>query len=298
MLPSRSAVRRRLRASRTAALAGYRQVRRAGDRHRPLFVAGAMGSGTSLLALSLGSRFRVAGVAYESALEVSSRSFLRMAPVESHRSVADYEQAIQPRPGWSAEDGRRWLQRLYRANAERSLPDIVDKGPNVHLVRAGFLAQCFPDARFVLVVRDPVANIEGFRRKWPTFARAPLSENIGFYRRTHERFLELADSLGLDVAVVAYEDLVARYEGVLSELGQRFGLTSGAVVGTVAAPARSGGKGIRNVSEGRIAVLPGTNEPAYRDLDHEEVSLIRLDLGDLHTRLLSKRLSGESRPNL
>ena len=55
-------------------------------------------------------------------------------------------------------------------------------------------AECFPDARFLLVVRDPVANVEGFRRKWPTFGRAPLSDSIGFYRRTHERFLELASS--------------------------------------------------------------------------------------------------------
>ncbi|HUQ64315.1 MAG TPA: hypothetical protein VM121_11220, partial [Acidimicrobiales bacterium] len=60
----------RLRPVRKAAVVAYRQVRWSQARYRPVFVAGVMGSGTSLLALSLGSRFQVAGVVYESALEV------------------------------------------------------------------------------------------------------------------------------------------------------------------------------------------------------------------------------------
>jgi len=42
----------------------------------PVFVAGAMGSGTSLLALSLGQSFETACVIYESARGISPRSFL------------------------------------------------------------------------------------------------------------------------------------------------------------------------------------------------------------------------------
>jgi hypothetical protein len=193
------------------------------------------------------------------------------------------------------EDGRKWLYRLYRSNAERSSPEVVDKGPNVHLVRAGFLTTCFPEARFLLVVRDPVANIEGFRRKWPIFARASVRDNIGFYGRTHERFLELADEFSLDVTVVSYEDLVARYEDILDELGGRLGLSPRAVVASVDPRPQSGGKGIRNVVDGRIAVLPKTNESSYEKLNQDEISLIRADLGDLHGRLLTHRLSGRER---
>lgn len=271
--------------------AAYRQVRWRHAQYRPIFIAGAMGSGTSLLALSLGSRFDVAGVAYESALEVSTRSFLHMARVDSHRSVADYETAIQPDPSWSVEEARTWLRRLYRANTVRSSPQVVDKGPNVHLVRAGFLAKCFPDARFVLVVRDPVANIEGFRRKWPLFSRATVSENIGFYQRCHERFLELADSSELDATVVAYEDLVGDYEVVLGAIGEHLSLPRRAVVASVDPRTDSGGKGIRNVVDGRISVLPGTNKTSYERLSDNEISLIRADLADLHQRLLSRRLT-------
>lgn len=289
---SRSAV-RRLYASPEATVSAYRQLRWMGDRHRPVFVAGAMGSGTSLLALSLGSRFHVAGVVYENALEVSPRSFLHMAAVDSHQSVADYERAIQPHSNWSVEEGRKWLRRLYRATAQRSFPGIIDKGPNVHLVRAGFLAECFPDASFVLVVRDPVANLEGFRRKWPTFARAPLIESIGFYRRTHERFLELADQCSLDVVAIAYEDLVGRYEAVLSQLAEHLDLSPRDAVGSVHARPDSGGKGIRNVAQGRISLLSRTNESSYSALAPGDVSLIRSELGELHHRMMVGRMSGE-----
>ena len=39
--------------------------------------------------------------------------------------------------------------------------------------------------QLALVFRDPVATIEGFRRKWKTFGREPLDENIRFFARLY-----------------------------------------------------------------------------------------------------------------
>ena len=51
--------------------------RRNADREfRPIFVAGAIGSGTSLLAISLAQRFQVAGIATESARQIDPGSIL------------------------------------------------------------------------------------------------------------------------------------------------------------------------------------------------------------------------------
>ncbi|MCI0422338.1 MAG: hypothetical protein L0312_24470, partial [Acidobacteria bacterium] len=55
---------------------------------------------------------------------------------------------------WSVERGRADLLRMYRSHASGTSPFAVDKGPNTNLVRAGFLARCFPDGRFVVVFRS------------------------------------------------------------------------------------------------------------------------------------------------
>lgn len=74
-----SRISRRLRSQLSESATHYalrplRQLRNFGREYRPIFVAGAMGSGTSLVAVALGSRFECAGVAYESAREVAGDS--------------------------------------------------------------------------------------------------------------------------------------------------------------------------------------------------------------------------------
>jgi hypothetical protein len=249
---------------------------------RPLFVAGAMGSGTTLLAFSLGQRFDVSCTIAESSHQVASDSFLHAPGVDEYPSIRDYEEAMLPKASWSVAEGRRHLLDLYRGYA-RGLGDrAIDKGPNTNLVRAAFLAECFPDAQFVGVFRDPVANVEGLRRKWPSFRREPLEESVRFYRSIHERFLREAEGLRDRLVMVEYEDLVERYEEVLAWLGRRLGLAASTAPRRLPTRGNVEGRGIRNVTGGRIGVVSDANASAYARLSEDEAAAIRRELEPLH----------------
>ena len=150
-----------------------RSRRNAEREFRPIFVAGAIGSGTSLLAISLAQRFQVAGIATESARQIDPGSILWVDRVYRYPTIRAYTDVLHPRPDWTPARVREDLLALYRAKAEHdSAEAFVDKGPNVNLVRARLLLEAFPSAHFLLIFRDPVANVEGFRRKWQVVAHA------------------------------------------------------------------------------------------------------------------------------
>lgn len=269
-----------------------RRVRRlatTGLAYRPIFVAGVMGSGTSLLAHSLGQRFKVAGVATESALQVPRTSFLRMPELETFDSVSSYERAIQPGNEWSVEDGRAALVALYRKVSQRRHPAVVDKGPNTNLTRAVFLAACFADARFLLVLRDPVANIEGFRRKWPTFGREPLTESIRFYDSVHQRFLDFAEAHRPSVAVVSYDALVRDRDAVLDGVGSWIGLTPARRPNPVAVKVNDTGKGLLGHDRSSIRTLLDRDVQARARVPEHERELIDVSLRPLLERLSELR---------
>ena len=108
-----------------------RRRRNAGRVFRPIFVAGAIGSGTSLLAASLGQRFSVAGVALESARDVVPSSCLWIDRVLSFDSIRAYEEKLSPQSDWSVAQAREDLLDLYRSRAagDPGAVAFVDKGP-------------------------------------------------------------------------------------------------------------------------------------------------------------------------
>jgi hypothetical protein len=264
-----------------------RRRRNAGRLFRPIFVAGAIGSGTSLLAASLGQRFAVAGVALESARDVSPASCLWVDRVMSFDSIRAYEEKLSPRADWSVVQAREDLLDLYRSRASGppGVEAFVDKGPNTNLVRAGFLAEAFPDAHFVLIFRDPVANIEGFRRKWLTFAEDRFEESIRFWAAIHETFLEHAELFPERCVSVEYEALVERYDEVLSGLAARLGVEKSERRRGIAARDVGHGRGLRGVKRGRIQVARDANAHSYATLGEAEIAQVRNRLGPLHARL-------------
>ena len=264
-----------------------RRRRNAGRVFRPIFVAGAIGSGTSLLAASLGQRFAVAGVALESARDVSSSSCLWVDRVMSFDSIRAYEAKLAPQADWSVAQAREDLLDLYRSRAAGD-PDaeaFVDKGPNTNLVRASFLAEAFPDAHFVLIFRDPVVNIEGFRRKWLTFGNDRFEESLRFWAAIHERFLEQAESFPDRCISLEYEALVERYEEVLAGLAARLGVEASVRQRPVTARDVGSGRGRRGVEGGRIKVVHDASARSYSSLEDDEIARIRETLGPLHARL-------------
>jgi hypothetical protein len=267
-----------------------RRWRNSGRGYRPIFVAGAMGSGTSLLALALGQRFDFAGVVYESAHEVSHRSILNNAPPDHFASIQAYEDAILPRASWSVEEGRAALLDLYRSVARGASDLVVDKGPNTNLVRAEFLARCFPEGRFLLVFRDPLVNVEGFRRKWTTFGRDSLAENLRFYREIHQRFLDASSRFADRLLTVEYETLVEHHDTLLDAVGRAWDLPSASRRRRLASRANVPGMGARNVRGGRIEVVRDANAGSYQRVEPGLADEVRAALAPLHERLRKSAL--------
>jgi len=265
-----------------APLRGLRNARR---QYRPIFVTGAAGSGTSLVASSLAQEFECAGFVYELDSQISKRSFLSVADPDTFASVAAYERCILPSESWSVEAGRRDLLDLFRSYGSGSGNAMVVKGPDIVLVRAAFLAECFPDAHFVLVFRDPVVNLEGWRRKWRVFGDDSMEECIRLYASMHESFLRFAEARGHAVLGVPYEEFVARPDEQRAAIGDRLGLAPARRRRALATKPDVAGMGIRNVRNNRIGVVTDANQQAYERLGSDAAEEIRRALGELHTRL-------------
>ena len=271
-------IERRLRAP-------LRRMRNAGREYRPLFVTGASGSATSLLAVSLGQRFECAGVVYECDVQIGERSFLHVPALKTFASVAEYLAFIRPRGDWALETGRADLQNMFRAYARFPGEVMVAKGPDIHLVRAQYLQRCFPEAHFVAIFRDPVANIEGLRRKWPLFGRDSLAEVIRFYREIHEHFLAVAERAPERFLLVDYDRFVEQTEEVLHALGGLLGLARTTRIDRTLHAPNVEGQGVRNVRNGRISMVGDANQEARQRLPAGEATTIEEALGPLLERL-------------
>ncbi len=257
-------VRRRLRRHLADPLerriwARIRRQRNAEREYRPVFIGGASGSGTSLLSVSLGQQFDCAGIIYESNFQVGSESFLYVPGIDDFSSIDDYRQHMTPRHTWSIEQGRQDMLEMYRSYGWGPSNIIIDKGPDTNLLRVDYLHRCFPEAPFVLIFRDPVANLEGLRRKWALFGDAPLEESTRFYQIIHECFLTSAAALPESTFAVEYEVLVEDPDGVLNKLGRRLGLAPARRRRRLSTYPNVEGRGVRNVRKSKIGVVKDAN---------------------------------------
>lgn len=268
--------------------APLRRMRNSGRSFRPIFVVGAAGSGTSYLAVSLAQRFDCAGVVYEQDIDIDPGAFLFVGDPNDYASVAAYERHMVPSADWSVERGREDLLRLFRSKAVGRGDAMVSKAPDSGLVRVDFLDRCFPDALWIAVFRDPVANVEGFRRKWRLFGDESLDEAIRFYRAIHERFLAEAPRLGDRVLAVEYETLVEEPDAAFAQIGARLGLAPASrQLKFASRPNAEGMLGLRNVKKGEIQVVRDSNARARARLTPAEVAAIDASLGPLRERLRS-----------
>lgn len=266
-------------------MAPLRAVRNSRREYRPCFVAGASGGGTSLIAHSLAQRFACAGVINEINIQISPRSFLAVPRLSRIGSLAEYETLVRPQQNWPVDQGRRDLQNALRAYSDGPDGWVFVKGPDLNLIRAPFLARCFPGAPFVMIFRDPAANIEGYRRKWQVFGDAPLADVIRFYSSLYEAFLATAESLGDRLVGVEYEKLVADPDAVMSQVGIRLGLEPATQVRKFEERENIAGRGLRNVRDGKIEIVANASQESIKRLAQGEAEQIRTALGPLHARL-------------
>ena len=176
----------------------------------PIFIIGAMGSGTTLLRLILDSHPHIA-IPQETGFMRSERA-LRFIPFK-----------------WS---GRRWYRRLGWNDEEfnallRDFYDTVfrryaamhgkerwgEKTP-LHTWHVDQIARLFPDAVFVGVVRHPGGSVASNMTRW----RHPVGKAAYHYLRYTSELARQAARKKDRFVVMRYEELVLHPEAVLREL--------------------------------------------------------------------------------
>jgi hypothetical protein len=139
----------------------------------------------------------------------------------------------------------------------------------------------------VLIFRSPLANIEGFRRKWRIFQEAPLSESVRFYAETHEAFLRAAQGLPGRVLAVDYDAFVEAPDACLERIAARLALLPARRRLRVPSYPNVEGMGLRNVWRSRVGIVRDATRRSLDRLGADEVALIREALDPLHQRLRS-----------
>lgn len=177
----------------------------------PVFLVGTMRSGTTLLRLVLDSHEHLA-LADESGF-LRAVAAARAIP-DSHDGPGWYR-----RYGWSDEQMdarlRAFYDDLFSAWARsRGARRWGDKTP-FHIAHLRLIAEVFPDAQVVGIVRHPGAVVASQVRRG-----IPFPDAVRHWRNQNVRLLQggARKDLRQRIAVLRYEDLVAEPEPLLREL--------------------------------------------------------------------------------
>jgi tetratricopeptide (TPR) repeat protein len=179
---------------------------------RPLFIVGMPRSGTTLVEAMLGAHSQVFACGERAAMRQVLREFLALDPAGQ---APDERQLAQ------------WAEQYYK-----DLPDtgnarcITDKHPR-NLEAAGLIAQLFPDARIVMLRRNPVeTGLSIFRQEFSKhWEFAHRLADIGHYYGLCSRLIAHWErTLPGRVLTVQYEDLVADFERGAADIVRFCGL--------------------------------------------------------------------------
>ena len=176
----------------------------------PIFLVGAMGSGTTLLRLILDSHDRIA-IPQET-------GFMRAYDAHQFIPFKWSGRNWAKRMGWSREELddelRAFYERIFRRYAERSgKARWGDKTP-LHTWHVDDMARLFPDSVFVGVVRHPGAAVSSNVRRWGESTDAAISH----YRRFTREVIRQTARRRRRFVLLRFEELVLRPEPVLREL--------------------------------------------------------------------------------
>lgn len=182
----------------------------ASRRSGPIFIVGAMGSGTTLLRLILDSHENIA-IAQET-------GFMRAVLANKWIPFWKFGGEWYGRLGVTEEELDQHLRELYGAlfasfAQRQGKTRWGDKTP-YHTWHLREAARVFPDAVFVAAVRHPGAVAsslhERFKYDWP--------KSVGHWMRSNMELLHRAGELGDRFALCRYEDLVLQPELTVREL--------------------------------------------------------------------------------
>ena len=193
---------------------------------RPLFVLSLPRSGSTLVQRVLSAHD---GIATTPEPWLALPQFYALRPLAAdaeydHRmmagAVAQFAASLDGGLSTYLEHVRQFLLGLYEAASPEGTRWFVDKTPRYHLV-AEELARSFPDARFVLLWRSPLAVLASMTRTWDSGHWLPWRHGIDLFTGVEE-LVRASDLLGDRAVRVRYEDLVSSataWEPVFEPLG-------------------------------------------------------------------------------
>ena len=176
---------------------------------RPVFIVGMPRSGTTLLESILGAHPEVHAGGERQAMRSILRECLELGREPGEAALA------------------RWRAAYFEGvSAPSGACVLVDKNPwNFDAV--GLIAQLFPEARVLHLVRDPEETaLSIFRNAFPKFVRfANRLEDIAHYRAHYERLMRHWDTaFPGHVLSLRYEDLVSDFAQVAPQVVAHCGL--------------------------------------------------------------------------
>ncbi len=200
-----------------------------------VFIGGLHRSGTTPLARWLSAHPDISGLTETGVYEDEGQHLQSVYPIAAaHGGPGRF--ALDPAARLTAEsplvttDAAQRLLAAWMPFWDASKPVLLEKSPP-NLIRMPFLRALFPTARFIIVVRHPVA-VSVATRKWTRTSMDALVRN---WLAGHGHLVDDSRAVG-DVAVVRYEDLMAAPEDELDRLFAFLGLPAHCT----AWPARAG----------------------------------------------------------
>jgi sulfotransferase family protein len=178
--------------------------------HGPVFIIGAMGSGSTLLRLILDSHDNIA-IPRETGFMRAYNAHQFIPYKWSGRNWAK-------RMGWSRkeldEELARFYDRIFMRNVERQGKQRWGDKTPYHTWHIDDMARLFPEAVFIGIVRHPGACVSSNMSRWGH----TITQAAYHYSRYNREIARQAANVGERFAVVRYEDLVLRPEALLREL--------------------------------------------------------------------------------
>ena len=166
--------------------------------HQVVFVGGLHRSGTTLLARMLGEHPQVSGLQDTGVWEDEGQHLQDVYPTAKKLGgpgrFAFHPQAhLDARSPLIDHDARARLLAAWEPFWDLDRRVLVEKSPP-NLVRMRFLQAVFPQARFVAVLRHPLA-VSYATQKW---SRTPLATLLRHWVVAHERFMADVPHLATD----------------------------------------------------------------------------------------------------
>ena len=250
------------------------------------FIAGLHRSGTSVLARSLGAHSEVSTFTNTGVIEDEGQFLQSVYPAAREfggpgRFGFDPRSHLDENSELATPANATQIFRDWRNHWDTKRQVLLEKSPP-NLLKTRFLQHLFPDARFVVIVRHPIATSLA-TQNW---SRTTLDSLLEHWLTCHERFL-LDRKLVENSLLIRYESLVAHPQVMLEQI-QKFLNLSVEPLGTEV----SGGHNERYFNAWSLAAEDKQLAPTIENCEQQFEKRIRrfgytLDLGDQPNGVLS-----------